>query len=180
MDGNRIMPRCQMQVVRQMCIATGELLKHPAQASMQTRAPSVQQCASGESRLAVTHREDERQMLGARALRVLRRDCLKEPLLGDAASGLDPGQLQAAWALRADVAAAELSAGFKDPTLLPLEGRGRLRCSKVPSGTLMKLEGTITARRDTRCVIKHMQAVSLCLRGETVRDGVCDGLMDGV
>ena len=60
--------------------------------------------------MAATHREDVRQF-GARGVRVLRLDCLKQPLLGDAASGLDPGQLQAhaelgpGVAVRADVAA---------------------------------------------------------------------------
>ena len=67
---------------------------------------------SGQSRLAATHREDVRQF-GARGVRVLRLDCLKQPLLGDAASGLDLGQLQAhaklgpGVAVRADVAAVQ-------------------------------------------------------------------------
>jgi hypothetical protein len=61
---------------------------------------------------AATHLEDARQF-EARGVRGLRLDCLKQPLLGDAASGLDLGQLQAhaklgpGVAVRADVAAVQ-------------------------------------------------------------------------
>ena len=95
---------------------------------------------------AATHLEDARQF-GARGVRDLRLDCLKQPLLGDAASGLDLGQLQAhaelgpGVAVRADVAAAQPSAGFKDPTRNELEGAVQPVCVDGYNDTDRRMNG---------------------------------------
>jgi hypothetical protein len=123
------------------CCSVWAMQPHIPSHALVPKRPEV----SGESRLAATHREDERPF-GARGVRVLRLDFLKQPLLGDAASLLDPGQLQTAWTLRADVAAMWLVQVQMLQRRIQrsnanenLEGRGSLRYPKAL--------GTIESRR---------------------------------